>query len=65
MAASRSRSRWPTTTPARVVRITEQGRAALARATAVLERCDAAWARRVGPERYRVFREVLAEVALG
>src|SRR4051812_40115786 len=34
---------------ARVVRITAQGRAALARATAVLERCDAAWAQRVGP----------------
>jgi len=49
---------------ARVVRITTRGEEALARAAAVLARCDEAWAQRVGPERYRVFREVLAEVAL-
>lgn len=50
---------------ARVVRTTERGRDALARATAVLRRCDAAWSEQVGPDRYRVFREVLTEVALG
>lgn len=50
---------------ARRVRITEAGRAALTRSWAVLHACDEAWADRVGAERYRVFREVLAEVALG
>jgi DNA-binding MarR family transcriptional regulator len=49
---------------ARVVRITEAGRDALARAAAVLAACDEAWAAQVGPERWRVFREVLEEVAL-
>ncbi|MCP3422574.1 MarR family winged helix-turn-helix transcriptional regulator [Nocardioides pinisoli] len=50
---------------ARVVRVTEAGRDALARAGAVLAACDEAWAAQVGPERWRVFREVLEEVALG
>ena len=50
---------------ARRVTITSAGREALARANAVLEACDADWADRVGAERYRVFREVLEEVALG
>jgi DNA-binding MarR family transcriptional regulator len=50
---------------ARRVRITASGRHAVARATAVLRACDEAWAERVGAERYRVFREVLEEVALG
>jgi DNA-binding MarR family transcriptional regulator len=50
---------------ARRVRITAAGRAALARSYAVLRACDAAWADRVGADRYRVFREVLEEVALG
>jgi DNA-binding MarR family transcriptional regulator len=50
---------------ARVVRITDAGRGALARAAAVLAACDEAWAAQVGPERWRVFREVLEEVALG
>ena len=50
---------------ARRVRITAEGREALARATRVLRACDEEWADRVGAERYRVFREVLAEVALG
>ena len=50
---------------ARRVRITDAGRAALARSWSVLRACDEAWADRVGAERYRVFREVLEEVALG
>ncbi|WP_299924881.1 MarR family winged helix-turn-helix transcriptional regulator [uncultured Nocardioides sp.] len=50
---------------ARVVRITDAGRDALARSAAVLRACDEAWAAQVGPERWRVFREVLEEVALG
>lgn len=50
---------------ARVVRVTEAGRDALARAAAVLAACDEAWAAQVGAERWRVFREVLEEVALG
>ena len=50
---------------ARVVRITDAGRDALARAAAVLASCDEEWSARVGPERWRVFREVLEEVALG
>jgi DNA-binding MarR family transcriptional regulator len=50
---------------ARVVRITDAGRAALDRSAAVLRACDEAWAAQVGPERWRVFREVLEEVALG
>lgn len=49
---------------ARVVRITAAGRDALARSAAVLAACDEAWAAQVGPERWRVFREVLEEVAL-
>ena len=36
-----------------------------ARARLVLDACDEEWADRVGAERYRVFRDVLAEVALG
>jgi DNA-binding MarR family transcriptional regulator len=50
---------------ARQVRITPAGREALARAAAVLEAYDVDLAGRVGTERYRVFREVLEEVALG
>jgi DNA-binding MarR family transcriptional regulator len=50
---------------ARVVRITDAGRDALDRSAAVLRACDEAWAAQVGPERWRVFREVLEEVALG
>jgi DNA-binding MarR family transcriptional regulator len=50
---------------ARVVRITDRGRDAVARSAAVLRACDDAWAAQVGPERWRVFREVLEEVALG
>lgn len=50
---------------ARVVRLTDAGRDALARSAAVLRACDEAWAAQVGPERWRVFREVLEEVALG
>lgn len=50
---------------ARVVRITDRGRSALARSAAVLRACDDAWAEQVGAERWRVFREVLEEVALG
>jgi DNA-binding MarR family transcriptional regulator len=50
---------------ARVVRLTDGGRDALARSAAVLAACDEEWAARVGPERWRVFREVLEEVALG
>lgn len=49
---------------ARVVRTTARGRDALARAGAVLGACEDAWAERVGAERWRVFREVLEEVAL-
>ena len=51
---------------ARRVRITASRVATrVARATLVLHACDEEWAERVGAERYRVFREVLAEVALG
>ena len=50
---------------ARRVRITPRGQDALTTATQVLRTCDEEWAERVGPERYRVFRDVLAEVALG
>ncbi len=50
---------------ARRVRITDRGRDAQRRAARVLEACDEEWAERVGADRYRVFREVLAEVALG
>jgi DNA-binding MarR family transcriptional regulator len=50
---------------ARVVRLTDAGRDAVARSAAVLAACDEEWAARVGPERWRVFREVLEEVALG
>lgn len=48
----------------RVVRITAAGCEALARAAGVLAACDEAWAAQVGPERWRVFREVLEEIAL-
>ena len=50
---------------ARRVRITPRGLDAVARSRRVLDSCDEAWAEQVGAERYRVFREVLAEVALG
>ncbi|NPD03296.1 winged helix-turn-helix transcriptional regulator [Nocardioides sp. zg-1308] len=50
---------------ARLVRITDRGGDAVARAGALLRACDEAWADQVGAERYRVFREVLREVALG
>lgn len=50
---------------ARVVRITDPGRRALTRSAAVLRACDDAWSAQVGPDRWRVFREVLEEVALG
>ena len=50
---------------ARVVRVTAAGRGALARAAVVLAACDEAWAAQVGAERWRVFREVLEEIALG
>ncbi len=50
---------------ARRVRITRRGLDAVARARRVLDACEGEWADRVGAERYRVFREVLAEVALG
>jgi len=49
---------------ARRVRLTTRGREALARSAQVLRACDDEWSERVGAERYRVFREVLAEVAL-
>jgi DNA-binding MarR family transcriptional regulator len=49
---------------ARVVRLTDAGRDALTRSTAVLEASDEAWAAQVGRERWRVFREVLEEIAL-
>jgi DNA-binding MarR family transcriptional regulator len=50
---------------AKVVRLTPAGQRALDSSNAVLAACDQAWAERVGAERYRVFREVLEEVALG
>ncbi len=50
---------------ARRVRITRRGLEAVARARQVLDACEDEWAERVGAERYRVFRELLAEVALG
>jgi DNA-binding MarR family transcriptional regulator len=50
---------------AKVVRLTPAGSEALGRANAVLAACDDVWVERVGAERYRVFREVLEEVALG
>lgn len=49
---------------ARVVRITARGREALARSAEVLRECEETWSAQVGPERWRVFREVLEEVAL-
>ena len=49
---------------ARLVRRTDRGGEAVDRAASVLRACDEAWAERVGAERYRVFREVLEEVAL-
>jgi DNA-binding MarR family transcriptional regulator len=50
---------------ARRVRITAAGREALARSAGVLRAVDETWAARVGAERYRVFREVLEQVARG
>lgn len=50
---------------ARHVRVTERGREQIARSAAILRACDETWSDQVGAERYRVFREVLAEVALG
>ncbi|SEB45492.1 DNA-binding transcriptional regulator, MarR family [Nocardioides exalbidus] len=50
---------------AKVVRLTAAGQQALDRSNAVLAACDEAWVARVGVERYRVFREVLEQVALG
>ncbi len=48
---------------AKRVRITGDGREGLARARRVLDGCEREWADAVGAERYRVFREVLEEVA--
>jgi DNA-binding MarR family transcriptional regulator len=50
---------------AKRVSITERGREGLARAQGVLASCEREWAEAVGEERYRVFREVLDEVARG
>ncbi|GAA1923088.1 MarR family winged helix-turn-helix transcriptional regulator [Nocardioides hwasunensis] len=50
---------------AKVVRVTDRGRDGVARAADVLASCEQAWSDQVGEERFRVFREVLAEVALG
>ena len=50
---------------ARRVRITRRGLDAVAQARLVLDACDEECADRVGAERYRVFRDMLAEVALG
>lgn len=50
---------------ARRVRTTPRGREALDRALRFVAACEEDWAARVGAERYRVFREVLEEVALG
>lgn len=49
---------------ARRVRVTARGREALARAGTVLEEFEQACAARVGAERWRVFREVLADLSL-
>jgi DNA-binding MarR family transcriptional regulator len=49
---------------ARRVVMTPAGRAALVRTHAVLSASEDEWRERVGHERYEVFREVLAEVAL-
>jgi DNA-binding MarR family transcriptional regulator len=50
---------------ARRVEITPRGRRAVADAHGVLASCEEEWAARVGPERYREFRAVLAEIARG
>jgi DNA-binding MarR family transcriptional regulator len=50
---------------AKRVSVTERGREGLARAQRVLASCEQEWAEAVGDERYRVFREVLDEVARG
>lgn len=50
---------------AKRVELTGLGRDRLALAHAVLASCEEEWAQAVGAERYRTFREVLAEVALG
>ena len=48
---------------AKRVTITDGGREGLARARRVLDACEQEWADSVGAERYRVFREVLEQVA--
>lgn len=48
---------------ARIVRRTARGDAALANADAAIARLEAEWSTRIGSERYRVFREVLAVLA--
>ena len=50
---------------AKRVTVTDRGRDALARAQRVLAACEREWAESVGNERYRVFREVLEQVARG
>jgi DNA-binding MarR family transcriptional regulator len=50
---------------ARRVQTTPRGRQALDRALRFVAACEEDWSARVGAERYRVFREVLEEVALG
>jgi DNA-binding MarR family transcriptional regulator len=50
---------------AKRVSITERGREGLLHAHGVLASCEREWAEAVGEERYRVFREVLDEVARG
>ncbi|MDT0184605.1 MarR family transcriptional regulator [Microbacterium sp. ARD31] len=50
---------------AKRVTLTDRGREGLARAHGVLAACEREWAGAVGEERYRVFREVLDQVARG
>ncbi|KQV65855.1 hypothetical protein ASC64_13280 [Nocardioides sp. Root122] len=50
---------------AKRVTVTDRGRDGLARAQRVLAACEREWAESVGDERYRVFREVLDQVARG
>lgn len=47
----------------RVVRRTARGQAAIHRLTRMLRTLERDWAKRVGAERYRDFREVLDEIA--
>jgi DNA-binding MarR family transcriptional regulator len=49
---------------ARRVEMTQAGREALVRSHAVLTASEHEWRERVGHDRYQVFRDVLAEVAL-